>query len=328
MKKMRAAVYTKQGPAHEVLRSVDLDDPAPTTGEVRIAVEYAGVNPGEVKKRSDAFGTGMPYPMVIPHSDGSGTVDRVGAGVSEEWIGKRVMCYGAQSYRPFGTAAEFCCLPVEQVVALPDDLDLRQAAQMGIPGITAHRAVHAHAGALRGTILIQGAMGAVGQCAVALAKRSFRTVLATVRKAEELDHAKHLGADHVFLNNEELVEQVLDMFPDGIDHIVEVALAANINTDVALLKNGGSIACYASNKSPFALDFWPLVFKNISVHFLGSDDFTAEQKHTAAEELISLLAEGWPGLQISMEYSLERIAEAHEHVENQRAGRALLKIQR
>jgi NADPH2:quinone reductase len=77
-----------------------MEEPQPRAGEVRIRVAFSGVNPGDVKKREDAFGVGMPYPRVIPHSDGSGTVDSVGEGVAREWIGQRVWCYGAQSYRP------------------------------------------------------------------------------------------------------------------------------------------------------------------------------------------------------------------------------------
>jgi NADPH:quinone reductase-like Zn-dependent oxidoreductase len=122
--------------------SATMDDPQPSVGEVRIRIAFSGVNPGDVKKREDAFGVGMPYPRVIPHSDGSGTVDAVGEGVSLEWIGRRVWCYGAQSYRPFGTAAEYTVVPLKQVVPLPEGLPMEQGACLGIPGITAHRAVH------------------------------------------------------------------------------------------------------------------------------------------------------------------------------------------
>ena len=325
---MRAAVYTEQGPAQDVLRDTYLDDPAPASGEVLITVHYSGVNPGEVKKRGNTFGTGMPYAMVIPHSDGAGTVEQVGEGVPRTWLGKRVLCYGAQSYRPFGTAAEKCCVPVTQVVELPHNVDLRQAAQMGIPGITAHRAIHAHGALEHDTVLIQGALGAVGQCAVALAKQVFRTVLATVRKAEDVAVAKALGADHVLLSNDRLAEEVLALFPEGIDHVVEVAFAANVQSDVALLRNGGSIATYATDNSPLELDHWPLAFKNITVHFLGSDDFTPTQKHTAAEDLVALLASGWPGLPIGEEYPLDRIVEAHQHVEEGRPGRAVVRVRK
>jgi NADPH2:quinone reductase len=109
---MKASWYEKQGSARDALTIGEKDDPQPLAGEVRIRVAFSGVNPGDVKKRQDAFGVGMPYPRVIPHSDGSGTVDAVGEGVSREWIGWRVWCYGAQSYRPFGTAAEYTAVPL------------------------------------------------------------------------------------------------------------------------------------------------------------------------------------------------------------------------
>ena len=103
---MKAAWYEKQGAARDVLIVGEMKLPDPLAGDVRLRVAFSGINPGDVKKRQDSFGIGMPYPRVIPHSDGSGTVDAVGEGVSREWIGRPVWCYGAQSYRPFGTAAE------------------------------------------------------------------------------------------------------------------------------------------------------------------------------------------------------------------------------
>ena len=146
---MKAAWYEKQGAARDVLTVGEMDEPQPLAGEVRIRVAVSGVNPGDVKKRQDAFGVGMPYPRVIPHSDGVGTVDLVGERVSQEWIGRRVWCYGAQSYRPFGTAAEYTVVPLQQAAPLPENAPAEQGACLGIPGITAHRAVHV-AGPVRG----------------------------------------------------------------------------------------------------------------------------------------------------------------------------------
>jgi D-arabinose 1-dehydrogenase-like Zn-dependent alcohol dehydrogenase len=131
---MKATWYEKQGAARDVLVIGDMEDPQPHAGEVRIRIAFSGVNPGDVKKREDAFGVGMPYPRVVPHSDGSGTVDLVGEGVSREWVGQRVWCYGAQSYRPFGTAAEYTVIPLKQVVQLPANFSLEEGACLGISG--------------------------------------------------------------------------------------------------------------------------------------------------------------------------------------------------
>ena len=156
---MRAAWYEKQGAARDVLIVGEMDEPQPLAGEVRIRIAFSGVNPGDVKKRQNAYGYGMPHPRVIPHSDGAGTVDSGGEGVSQEWVGRRVWCYAAQTYRPFGTAAEYTVVPLERVVPLPEVVPFEQGACLGIPGITAHRAVHV-AGSVKGrSVLVQGGAG-------------------------------------------------------------------------------------------------------------------------------------------------------------------------
>jgi len=67
---MKAAWYETQGAARDVLVVGAMPDPEPGPAEVRIRVAASGINPGDVKKRQDAFGYGMPYPRVIPHSRG------------------------------------------------------------------------------------------------------------------------------------------------------------------------------------------------------------------------------------------------------------------
>src|SRR5919199_1001223 len=228
---MRAAWYEKQGPAREVLTVGERPAPTPGPGEVRIRIAVSGINPGDIKKRQDAFGYGMPYARVIPHSDGAGHVDQVGDGVPTTWLGQRVWCYGAQSYRPFGTAAEYTVVPVQQAVPPPDGVPLEQGACLGIPGITAHRAVHV-AGPVQGrTVLVQGGAGAVGICAVQLAQRAGASVIATVRSAVDEATARRAGAAVVLGPGVDLLEQVHRHAPNGVDHIVDVAFGANIATD-------------------------------------------------------------------------------------------------
>jgi NADPH2:quinone reductase len=191
---MIAAWYERQGPARDVLMVGEMPDPHPAAGEVRIRIAASGINPGDIKKRQDAFGIGMPYARVIPHSDGAGRVDEIGEGVSSEWMGRSVWCYGAQSYRPFGTAAQFTVVPVAQVVPLPGNVSMDQGACLGIPGITAHRAVHV-AGPVAGrTMLVQGAAGAVGLCAVQLARQAGARVFGTVRSSSDEATARAAGA--------------------------------------------------------------------------------------------------------------------------------------
>src|SRR5271156_4981441 len=211
---MKAAWYEKQGPARQVLIVGEMPDPIPAAGEVRIRIAASGINPGDIRKRQDDFGVGMAYPRVIPHSDGAGHVDQLGAGVRSEWLGRSVWCYGAQSYRPFGTAAEFTVVPLDHVAPLPENVSPDQGACLGIPGITAHRAVHVGGDVAGWTVLVQGAGGAVGMCATALARHAGARVIGTVRSSAEEPAARTAGAHEVVLNDQGLVAGVKGLAPD------------------------------------------------------------------------------------------------------------------
>jgi NADPH:quinone reductase len=322
---MRAAWYEKQGPARDVLKVGEMPDPIPATGEVRIRIATSGINPGDTKKRQDAFGYGMAFPRVIPHSDGAGRVDQLGGGVPSEWLGRSVWCFGAQSYRPFGTAAEYTVVPLEKVVPLPNNVSMDQGACLGIPGITAHQAVHV-AGSVTGkNVLVQGAGGTVGLCAVQLARRAGAHVIGTVRSPAEEETARNGGAHEVVRSDPGLTARLKALAPKGIDHIVEVAFAANLEADVDLLTMGGSIATYATDFGNPKIPFWPMVFKNIRLFFLGSDDFPADVKRLAARDVNAALEAGWSGFEIAERIPLAEIARAHELAEHPvRRGRVLV----
>jgi NADPH2:quinone reductase len=328
---MKAAWYERQGSPSEVLIVGEMKTPEPGPGEVRISVAASGVNPGDVKKRQDTFGVGMPFPRVIPHSDGAGVIDEVGDQVSSSRIGDRVWCFGAQSYRPFGTAAEYVVVPAEQAITLPDGVSFEQGACLGIPGITAHRAVHV-AGSVHGrAVLVQGGAGAVGQCAIGLARHAGALVIATVRSDRDVAVSQRAGAHHVVdtssLGAAEIVELVRTHAPDGLDHIVEVAFHANISVDEKLLRLGGSVATYATGDPTPAVPFWPLVFKNVSLFFLGSDDFPAAAKMAGARALNETLEGEWPGFEVKARFPLALIAEAHKLIEEGSAsGRVVVSL--
>ena len=328
---MKAAYYEKQGPAEDVLKIGEMADPQPGNGEVRIRIAASGINPGDVKKREDTFGVGMTYERVIPHSDGAGVIDRVGKGVPESRIGERCWCFGAQSYRPFGTAAEYTVVNADQAIPLPSDVAFEQGACLGIPGITAHRALHV-AGPIHGkTVLVQGGGGAVGSCAVALAKFGRARVIATVRSDKDHAVATAAGADDVLntkgLPPEDVIKQLQALVPEGFHHVVEVAFHANIGIDEQVLAIDGSVAAYATENPEPAIPFWPLVFKNIRLFFIGSDDFPPAAKMAAAADLNAALAAGWQGFEVARTFTLDEIADAHEFVETQsKRGRAVIVV--
>jgi NADPH:quinone reductase len=207
-----------------------------------------------------------------------------------------------------------------QAVPLPDHVSFEQGACLGIPGITAHRAVHV-AGSVEGrTVLVQGGAGSVGACAVQLAHQAGARVIATCRSDSDKQIAARAGADAVFLTDENLVRHIREFAADGVQHIVEVAFAANINTDIEVLTQGGSIATYATNNPKAEIPFWLLVFANARIFFVGSDDVPAEAKLEATRDINRALGAGWPGLGIGETFPLADIALAHESVEHPKGG--------
>ena len=195
---MQIVFYERTGPAEDVLVIGDLPTPVPGPGEVRVKVTWSGVNPSDVKSRAGTRAKTLPFPRIIPHSDGSGVIDQVGAGINPVRIGERVWVWNAAWMRPFGTAAQYVVLPSNQAVPLPSNVDLAVGACLGIPALTAYHAVTVGDGVDGKTVLVAGGSGAVGHYAVQMAKiKGARRVIATVSSAEKAALAREAGADVV-----------------------------------------------------------------------------------------------------------------------------------
>jgi NADPH:quinone reductase len=218
-------------------------------------------------------------------------------------------------------------VPLKQVVQLPEGASLEQGACLGIPGITAHRAVHV-AGSIKGqTVLMQGGAGAVGACAVQLAHQAGARVIATCRSESDREIASRAGANEVLLIGDKLVERIRAIAPDGVHHVVEVAFGANIKTDTEVLALGGSIATYATNVPMAETPVWQLLFVNARLFFVGSDDVPAEAKIEATRDINKALEAGWRGLDIAEVVPLDQIARAHELVEHPaKPGRVIVAV--
>jgi NADPH2:quinone reductase len=330
---MRAAWYDHRGPARDTLVVGEVSDPEPGEGEVRIALTTSGISPGDVKKRAVWLGSSeMAFQRVIPHSDGAGTIDVVGSGVDPGRAGERVWCYGAQSYRPFGTAADYVVVPDALAVKLrhqedSTDAELldQQASCLGIPGITAHRAVFAD-GPVEGlVVLVYGAAGGVGSIATQLARLDGAAVIAVVRDDDQAARVRKLGPDHVFLDGEpRLEEHIRDAAPDGVNRVAEVDFAAHIEINADILAIGGTISSFATSVDRPAIPYWDLGFKDTTIRLLGSDDFSPAVKDGAAKALTEAVIDGGLRSDVVAKFPLEEIASAHEMVEGGAAGRVVL----
>ncbi|HEV2860931.1 MAG TPA: NADPH:quinone reductase [Pyrinomonadaceae bacterium] len=327
---MRAAYYERTGPAREVLILGELPDPEPGPGEVRVRVAWSGVNPSDVKSRAGLRTKTLPFPRVVPHSDGSGTIDRIGEGVDPARVGERVWVWNAAWGRAGGTAAGYVALPSVQAVPLPEDTDLAVGACLGIPALTAYHAVMVDGGVEGKSVLVAGGAGAVGHYAVQLAKlKGARQVIATVSSGAKAELALAAGADLVVnYREEEFAARCREATGGrGLDRIIEVDFAANVEADLRALRHEGEVVVYGSGASEIPVPFAPAILKNVLVRFFIVYNLTPEDRARAVTDLTRLLEENALTHNIAARLPLERVAEAHEMVESGRAtGNVVLQV--
>jgi len=323
---MLAAWYERPGPAADVLQVGEMADPELGAGDVRVRVSLSGINPGDTKKRGDWVGAGLPFPRIVPHSDGSGVIEATGQGVDPGRVGQRVWVHGAQSYRPFGTAAQLTVVPADQAVALPEGVDDATGACLGIPGITAHRAVFGDGPVAGKTVLVQGALGAVGSLAAQLAHWGGATVIGTVTRASDLDQLSAAVTHPVALDADHPADAIRAHAPGGVHRIVEVAFSDNADLDAAVAAPNGVIAAYATRRDRPEFPFWPMLFANLTIRLLGSDDFPRDAKRQAAEDLTTAAYDGALSIPVGEPLPLDQIADAHERVDAGSRERVLLSI--
>jgi NADPH2:quinone reductase len=324
---VRVAWYERQGPASEVLQVSELPDQEPAAGEVRVRMRFSGVNPGDTKKRRGWLGSSMPYPRVIPHSDGAGVIDAVGEGVDPGRIGQRAWVYGAQSYRPYGTAAQLAVVPADQAVDLPEGVSDEVGACLGIPGITAHRAVFAD-GPIEGvTVLVHGLLGGVGALAAQLARWGGARVIGTVRRASDVESADVPGVAAVVpLDQPDPAGAIREAAGGGVDRVIEVAFSDNVDLDAAVARNNATIVAYATRADRPDFPFWPMLFDNITIRLIGSDDFSPAWKQRAAQDLTDAARDGALAIKIGSPFPLDHVAEAHDRVDQGTRERVLVDL--
>jgi NADPH2:quinone reductase len=327
---MQAAFYERSGPAREVLCIAEVPTPVPGPGEVRVKVAWSGVNPSDVKARAGLRSKTLPFPRIIPHSDGAGVIDQVGANVPSTRLGERVWIWNAAWMRPFGTAAQYVVLPSEQAVLMPENTELAVGACLGIPALTAYRAVTVDGGVADKSVLVAGGAGAVGHYAVQLARiKGARQVIATVSAPEKAILARQAGAD-IVLNYriDDLPAAISDAtHGQGVDRIVEVDMAANINTDIAMVRPDGEVIVYGSGNSEIGVPFSPAIRKGVHMYFFIVYSLNPAVRESAIVELSLLLAVNRLSHNIAARLPLAQIAEAHDLVESGKAiGNVVLEV--
>lgn len=321
---MRAALYERTGPAGDVLRVEEIDRPEPGPGEVRVRVHVSGVNPTDWKSRVGA----TPRPIdgfQVPNQDGAGVIDAVGEGVDGSRVGERVWVWFAAAGRRWGTAAEWTVVPSRQAVPLPGDVSFEMGASLGVPAMTAHRCLFADGPIGGRTVLVAGGAGAVGHFAVELAKRAGATVITTVSSPEKAALARAAGADLVVNYKSEPAAERITASAPQVDRIVEVALAANLDLDLAVAAPHAVVVTYAAADDP-VVPIRACMNKNLLMRFVLLYGVPEQALLEATTDITDALVERRLSELPYRRFPLEEIAAAHDAVEGGFAGKVLVDL--
>jgi NADPH2:quinone reductase len=339
---MRSVVYSRTGDP-SVLQLVDRNVVEPAPGEVRVRVVVSGVNPTDWKSRlGSGDGAATPFPEVTPNQDGAGVVDALGEGVADLAVGDRVWVYLAGHQRPTGTAQEYTNLPADRVVRLPGGTSFDIGASLGVPAMTAHRALTVsedgpsglHPGALAGkAVLIAGGAGAVGHAAIQLARWAGATVITTISSPAKEVLAAAAGAHHVInYRDQDAAAAIKEIVPDGVDLVVEVAIGANSQLNIDVAKPRAAVAVYANDGGDeFRLQVRDNMIKNLRYQFVLLYTVGDLALRAAVEDVTLALEDNAlpvgedAGLPLHR-FPLANTAEAHQAVQDGAVGKVLIDV--
>ena len=228
----------------EVLKLDEIATPRPAAGQVLVRIHAAGVNPYDTYMRAGTYAIKPPLPYT-PGSDGAGTVEAVGEGVTKVKPGDRV--YTAKTLT--GAYAEFALTLESQVHPLPEKISFTQGAGVWVPYGTAYHALFHSADARAGeTLLVHGASGGVGIAAVQIARNIGMNVFGTAGTPKGLDLAKREGAHQMFDHTQPgYADQILKATGGrGVDVILEMLANVNLGHDLKLLAQHGRVIVIGS----------------------------------------------------------------------------------
>jgi NADPH:quinone reductase-like Zn-dependent oxidoreductase len=236
------AIGLNQYGGPEVLHLVELPDPHPALGQVRVKVRAAGINPVDVMVRDGSLAqwfadAQLPF---VPGMDIAGTIDEVGEGIDPQFgvsIGQDVVGV-VDNFGSYGGYSQYVCLPAASVIPVPARTTFPAAASFLMNALTARNALDTLRLPTGSTVLVTGAAGAVGTYVVALANDDgLRTV--AVASPQDETFLRAAGASEVIVRGDDVAARVRQTFPAGVDAVVDAAgLGRQI---VPAVRDGGTL---------------------------------------------------------------------------------------
>lgn len=301
-------VHEYGGP--EIMRLEDAPIPEPGTGMVRVKIEAIGLNFIDIYQRSGLYRPTLPF---TPGQEAAGTVDAVGAGVTEFAVGDRVG-YG---FTP-GAYAEYALVPVEKLIPIPNEVDTRTAAAILLQGMTAHYLSHDTFPLERThTALIHAAAGGTGQLLVQIAKIRGARVIGTVSTPEKAATARRAGADEVIIYTEQDFEAETKRLTEGrgVDVVYDSVGKDTFDKSLNCLRPRGYMVLFGQSSGPVPpID--PQILNPKGSLFLtrpslGHYLLTREEMLRRASDLFRWVSQGELHVMIDRTYPLAEAAEAH-----------------
>ena len=306
MKAIRVHEYG--GP--EVLRLEDVPAPQPKEGEVLVRLAAIGLNFIDSYQRSGLYRTPLPF---TAGSEGAGTVEALGPGVTDVAVGDRVAYAG-----PLGAYAEYAAVPASRLVKIPEGLDFKLAAAVMLQGMTAHYLTHSTYPLKPGeTCLLHAAAGGVGLLLTQIAKLRGARVIGTVSTPQKEEMARGAGADEVVRYTEKdfLVEVKRLTDGKGVPVVYDSVGQATFEKSLDCLSPRGYMVLFGQSSGPVPpVD--PRVLNVKGSLFLTRPSLvdytrTREELLWRADEVLGWVVSGRVQVHIGNEFPLAEAAEAH-----------------
>lgn len=316
------AVYIEQTGGTEVLQYGDQPKPEPDAGQVLVKIAASGVNYIDTYHRSGLYK--IPLPAILG-SEGAGVVESLGPGVSRVKIGDRV---GWASAR--GSYAEYAVVPANQLIPVPPEVSLLDAAAVLLQGMTAHYLTHSTFPLKHGhTALVHASAGGTGRLIVQMAKLAGARVIGTAGSAEKAATAREAGADEVILYREQdFAAETRRLVTNGVDVVYDSVGASTFLKSIDCLRPRGMMVSFGNASGPVpAVE--PLLLSQKGSLFLTRPTLfhyiaTREELEWRAGDLFRWIAESKLTLRVDKVYGLADAAQAHHDLESRKTSGKLI----
>jgi len=312
---MRAA-YIEETGAPEVIKIGDLPEPALSAGQVLVKVSAVALNPIDLYLRSGLVPMPLAFPYVIG-CDLSGTVARLGSGVTRYKVGDRVWGSNQGLLGRPGTASEFAAVGEDWLYPTPQQLSDNEAAAMALVGITAHLGLFRFGQLKSGeSVYIPGGSGGVGSIAIQMAKAAGAHVATSAGSPERVELCRKLGADLALdYKTENIPARLREFALEGVDVWYETQREPNLEVSIPLLRRQGRLILMAGRTAKPALPLGAFYPRNCAIFGFAMFNSPPDEQRHCANEINRFVQEGKLKPLIGRVFPLDQAAEAQKFLE-------------